>query len=393
VVTTGAFTIPLMKKVGYQSHFAGAVEAAASSGGQIMPPIMGAAAFIIAEILGIPYIQVAFAAVIPALLYFLSIGAGVHYEAKRLGLKGMAKSEIPDFILTMKKGGHLMLPLILLIYLLVVIRYTPTKAGFYTILASVVISWVQRETRMGPKEIKEALEMGAKGSLTVVTACACAGIVIGIVTLTGVGLKLSTLVIGLAQGILLPALMLAMVGSIILGMGLPTTAAYIIMATLGAPALVRMDVVPIAAHLFVFYFAIISAITPPVALAAYAGAAIAGANVNKTGFTAMKVAIAGFIVPYMFVYSPSLLMIGKAQDILLEAGTAVIGVVALSAGGIGFMNRRLLLWERLLLIVSALTLIKGGWQTDVIGFALLALVIFTQYIFRSRGDRKEAPAA
>lgn len=357
-----------------------------------MPPIMGAAAFIIAEFLGIAYIEVAIAAIIPALLYFLSIGAGVHYEAKRLGLKGMSKSEVPDFKKVLRKGGHLFLPLFLLIYLLVVVRYTPTKSGFWTIIATIAISWVVKETRMGPKQIVEALEMGARNALTVVTACACAGIVIGVVTLTGVGLRLSTVVIGLSGGLLLPALMLAMVGSIILGMGLPTTAAYIIMATLGAPALVRMDVVPIAAHLFVFYFAIISAITPPVALAAYAGAAIAGANVNKTGLTAMKVAIAGFIVPYMFVYSPYLLMIGSTSSIILAALTAVIGVVALSAGGIGYMNKPLALWERAILIASAFTLIKGGWATDVVGFALLAIVIFTQHYYKPRA-KGEATAS
>lgn len=394
VVTTGAFTIPLMKKVGYQNHFAGAVEAAASSGGQIMPPIMGAAAFIIAEFLGIEYIRVAIAAVIPALLFFLSIGAGVHFEAKRLGLRGMSKSEVPDFFKTLKKGGHLLIPIIVLLYLLVVIRYTPTKAGFFTIIATIVVSWVKAETRMGPKEIVEALEKGARNSLTVVTACACAGIVIGIVTLSGVGLRLSTIVIGLSGGYLLPALMLAMVGSIVLGMGLPTTAAYIIMATLGAPALIRMDVVPIAAHLFVFYFAIISAITPPVALAAYAGAAISNANVNKTAFSAMKVAIAGFIVPYMFVYSPSLLMVGRTTSILLACVTAIIGVLALSAGGIGFMNTRLAIWERLILIASALTLIIGGWTSDMVGLTLLAVVLFTQYIFfpRREKEKKEATA-
>ncbi|MBS4029919.1 MAG: TRAP transporter permease [Clostridiales bacterium] len=379
VVTTGAFTIPLMKRVGYKNHFAGAVEAVASSGGQIMPPIMGAAAFIIAEFLSIPYLQVASAAFIPAMLFFLSVGAGVHFEAKRLDLKGVSAEELPDIKKILKEGFHLFIPLIILLYLLIVVRYTPTKTAFWTVLATVAVSWVRKETRMDINKILQALEMGARNSLTVVTACACAGLVIGIVSLTGIGLRLSTIVIELSGGHLLPALILAMFGSIILGMGLPTTAAYIIMATLGAPALIKIGVVPLAAHLFVFYFAIVSAVTPPVALAAYCAAAIADANVNKTAVTAMKVGLAGFVVPFMFVYSPQLLLVGSASAVFLAVLTAVIGVVSLSAGTIGFINTKLALWERASLMIASLLLIKGGFSSDIIGFTLLAAVIYSQY--------------
>ncbi|MCD5401593.1 TRAP transporter permease [candidate division NPL-UPA2 bacterium] len=386
VVTTGAFTIPLMKKVGYKKHFAGAVEAAASTGGQIMPPIMGASAFIIAEFLAIEYVAVVIAAAIPALLYFASVGTGVHYEAKRLGLKGLSKAEIPDFKKIIFKGLHMFIPFILLLYLLIIIRYTPLKTGYWVILATVVVSWFRKETAMKLKEIVAALELGARNALAVIMACACAGLVIGIVTLTGVGLRLSSIIIAFSGGNLLAALVLATIGAKFLGMGLPTTATYLIMATLGAPALMDIGVAPLAAHMFVFYAAITSAITPPVALAAYAGAAIAGSDMAQTGVTAMKIALAGFIVPFMFVYTPELLMEGTALAILLAFVTAVLGVVVLSAGTIGFLNKKLVLWERFFLLVSSLALMKGGIETDVLGLALAAVVFLRQYWWKRQEE-------
>ncbi len=389
VVTTGAFTIPLMKKVGYKKHFAGAVEAAASTGGQIMPPIMGASAFIIAEFLVIDYVTVVIAATIPALLYFASVGAGVHYEAKRLDLKGLSKSEIPDFKQTITKGIHMFIPIILLIYLLIIVRYTPLKTGYWVILVTIVVSWFRKETAMSPKDIIAALETGARNALTVIMACACAGLVIGIVTLTGVGLRLSSIIIAFSGGHLLAALVLAAIGAKFLGMGLPTTATYLVMATLGAPALMDIGVAPLAAHMFVFYAAITSAITPPVALAAYAGAAIAGSDMAQTGVTAMKIALAGFIVPFMFVYTPELLMVGSAPVILLAFVTAVIGVIVMSVGTIGFLNKKLVLWERFFLLVSSLALMKGGIETDLLGLALAVVVFFRQY--RGKNQEEVAP--
>ena len=382
VATTGPFTISLMKKVGYKPHFAGAVEAAASSGGQFMPPIMGASAFIIAEFLGIQYILVVAAAAIPAFLYFLSIFASVHFEAERLGLRILKKDEIPDWKKVMKEGFYFLTPLILLIYLLAVTRVTPTRTAFWVILLTMVLSWIRKHQRMAPREIFQALELGAKNALTVVTACACAGLVIGVITLTGIGLQLSTLVIALSGGIMILALLFSMVGSIILGMGLPTTAAYIIMATLGAPALIEIGVHPISAHLFVFYFAIISAITPPIALAAYTAGAIAGADVNKTSITALKVALAGFFIPFMFVYNPELLMEGAPAQIVIGALTASVGVVVLSAATIGYMKIRLLLWERGAFFLAALFLMYTGVANDLVGLGIIAFVIVTKFFIK-----------
>lgn len=382
VATTGPFTISLMKKVGYKPHFAGAVEAAASSGGQFMPPIMGASAFIIAEFLGMQYILIVAAAAIPAFLYFLSIFASVHFEAERLGLRILKKEEIPDWKKVMKEGFYFLTPLLLLIYLLAVTRVTPTRTAFWVILLTMALSWVRKHQRMAPREIFQALELGAKNALTVVTACACAGLVIGVITLTGVGLQLSTLVIALSGGIMILALLFSMVGSIILGMGLPTTAAYIIMATLGAPALIEIGVHPISAHLFVFYFAIISAITPPIALAAYTAGAIAGADVNKTSITALKVALAGFFIPFMFVYNPELLMEGAPVQIVIGALTASVGVIVLSAATIGYMKIRLKLWERGAFFLAALFLMYTGVANDLVGLGVIAFVIVMKFFIK-----------
>lgn len=384
VVTTGTFTIPLMKKLGYRPTFAGAVESVASSGGQLMPPIMGAAAFVIAEFTGVSYIKVALAAIIPALLYYISVGFMVHFEAQRIGLVGLPKSELPSLKKTFVEGVQFLIPLIILVYLLLK-GYSPMKAGLYGILSTIVVSYVRQNTRLTPAKIISALESGAKGAVEVAIACATAGIVIGVLTLTGLGMRFNAVILAIAGDNLLLTLFLTMCTSIILGMGLPTVAAYIIQAALTVPALVNLGVEPLAAHMFIFYFAIISAITPPVALAAYAAGGIAGSDPMKTAFQACKLGIAAFIVPYMFVYAPSLLAIGEPDRIALAAVTALIGVVALAAASVGYFIRKANIIERIIFLGAALTLIKPGLTTDFIGLGLFALGFIMQKFMSKQG--------
>lgn len=382
VVTTGTFTIPLMKKLGYRPTFAGAVESVASSGGQLMPPIMGAAAFIIAEFTGVHYVKVALAAVIPALLYYMSVGFMVHFEALRIGLVGMPKSELPNFKKTLLNGIHFTLPLIILVYFLMK-GYSPMKAGLYGILATILVSYVRKNTWLTPGKILSALESGAKGAVEVAIACATAGVVIGVLTLTGLGMRFNSVILAVAGENLLLTLFLTMCTSIILGMGLPTVAAYIIQAALTVPALTRLGVEPLAAHMFIFYFAIISAITPPVALAAYAAGGVAGSDPMKTAFQACKLGIAAFIVPYMFVYAPSLLAIGEPPEIALATVTALIGVLALAAASVGYFIRKANVYERIIFLAAAMTLIKPGITTDIIGLGLFALGLGMQkFLFK-----------
>ena len=389
VVTTGTFTIPLMKKLGYRPVFAGAVESVASSGGQLMPPIMGAAAFIIAEFTGVPYIKVALAAVIPALLYYMSAGFMVHFEALRIGLVGLPKSELPDLKKTFFNGFQFIIPLVVLVYFLIQ-GYSPMKAGLYGILTTVLVSYIRRNTWLTPSKILSALESGAKGAVEVAIACATAGIVIGVLTLTGLGMRFNSVILAIAGENLLLTLFLTMCTSIILGMGLPTVAAYIIQAALTVPALVNLGVEPLAAHMFIFYFAIISAITPPVALAAYAAGGVAGADPMKTAFQACKLGIAAFIVPYMFVYAPSLLAMGELSDIIIATVTALTGVLALAASSVGYFIRKAHALERIIFLGAALALIKPGLVTDIIGLGLLALVILMQiFMFKQDVDAGE----
>lgn len=387
VVTTGTFTIPLMKKVGYEPHFAGAVEAASSTGGQIMPPVMGAAAFIMAEVLGVPYIQVAAAAAIPAVLYYISLFAQVHFCAGRLGLKGIPRDELPDLKETLRRGWHLLLPLLVLIVILV-FGYSPMKAVFWTIVLVVALSFVKPETRItGPKMI-ETLQEGAQSAVEVAAACACAGIVVGVVTMTGLGLKLAGLIIAWSRGLLALALPLTMLASILLGMALPTTAKYVVLSTLAAPALVRMGVPPMAAHMFILYFGVVADITPPVALAAYAAAGVAGANSMKTGWTALQVGLAAFILPFMFAYSPSLVLIGSIGEIILAFITASVGTVCLAAAIQGWFIGKSNSFERIICLVAALLLIKPGIVTDIIAAIGLSIVI-TKQLARERNLRKQ----
>ena len=378
VVGTGSLTIPMMKKLGYHKDFAGAVEAAASTGGQLMPPVMGAAAFLMAEFVGVPYIDIVKAAIIPALLYFAGVWLGVHFEAKRSNLKGRPRSELPKIGTLLRERGHLALPLVVIVYLLVS-GYTPMRAALVAIILSILCSALRKSTRMKPIEIVEGLEKGARNVLGVLVACAAAGIIIGVVTKTGVGLKLASGLLELSGGMLLPTMFFTMITAIILGMGVPTTANYVITSTIAAPALVQMGVPVLAAHMFVFYFGIIADVTPPVALAAYAGAGISGGNALKTGVNASKLAIAAFIIPYIFVLSPVILMVeGTPLDLISATVTALIGMVSLSSALIGFLADKCNLLERLLLVAGGLLMIQPGIVTDVIGIVIFVAILLLQ---------------
>lgn len=390
VVGSGAFTIPMMKKLGYHKDFAGAVEAAASTGGQIMPPIMGAAAFLMAEFVGIPYMEVVKAAIVPAILYFLGVFLGVHFEAKRSHLKGTPRSMLPPFGKILKEEGHLAIPLIAIIYLLST-GFTPMKAALAGIAISIGAAMLRKSTRMTFGDIVDGLIKGARGALGVLMACAAAGIIIGVVTKTGVGLKLASALVSLSAGNFLLLLFCTMITSLILGMGVPTTANYVITSTIAAPALVSLGVPILAAHMFVFYFGIIADITPPVALAAFAGAAISGGNPLKTGVNASKLGIAAFIIPYMFVLSPAMLGIDATfMAVLGTTVTAIIGMVGVSAAMIGQFVDKANWAERVLLFAGGLCLIDPGTLTDVIGVAVLAAVGAFQYVRKQKAAKAAA---
>jgi TRAP transporter 4TM/12TM fusion protein len=378
VAGTGSFTIPMMKKLGYRPSFAGAVEAAASTGGQLMPPVMGAAAFLMAEFVGTPYINIVKAAIIPAILYYTGIWLGVHYEAKKYGLKGTPREELPKFGPLLKEKGHLAVPLVVIVYLLVA-GYTPMRAALYAIGLTIVCACLRKSTRITFKDFVNGLINGSKGVLGVLIACATAGIIIGVVTKTGVGLKLATALLDLAGGKLIPAMFFTMITSLILGMGVPTTANYVITSTIAAPALVQMDVPVLAAHMFAFYFGIVADVTPPVALAAYAGSGIAGANPMKTGVNAAKLAIAAFIVPYIFVLAPELLMINATfMTVMISMITAICGMWGLSLAMIGFCQHVLTIPQRIVFFLGGLCLIVPGTYTDLAGVAILLVAFLWQ---------------
>lgn len=388
VVGTGTYTIPLMKRTGYQPHFAGAVEAVASSGGQLMPPVMGAAAFVISEMTGISYLRICAAALIPAVLYYAGLFTAVHLEAKRTGLRGLTDEEVPKLSYTLRTQGYLAISALVLVYFLAVRLTSPSYAAFWGIISAIVLSFVKPETRLSLKGFLRALEAGAKGALSVVAACAAAGIVVGVVTLTGLGLKFSGMVLSLSHGNLYLTLFFTMIASLVLGMGLPTTAAYIICAILAVPALKNLGINVLGAHLFVFYFAIISAITPPVALAAYAGAGIAKSDPMKTGWTACRIGLAAFIIPYMFVFNQSLLLMGNVGEILWTAFTAFIGVSLLACSTIGYFLNPLSSWERILSFLGSVCLIEPRIFTDLIAVILFAPVLINQLrLRRSRSKR------
>lgn len=380
VVATGSLTIPLMKKVGYHKKTAGAVEAAASTGGQIMPPIMGAGAFIMAEITGIAYTDIALAAVIPAILYFVSVYFMVDMEAAKLGMRGMSKDELPKFN-KMVRQVYLFLPIIILIYALFM-GYSVIRAGTLATIAAAVVSWLT-PVKMGPRSILKAFEIAGTMSVQIIAVCACAGIIVGVISLTGVGARFSSVLLGIADTSQLLALFFAMCIAILLGMGMPTTAAYAVAASVVAPGLVQLGIPQLTAHFFVFYFAVLSAITPPVALASYAAAGISGANPMETSVASFKIGIAAFVVPFMFFYNGALLMDGTWLEVIRAAGTAIVGVFFLSSGVQGwFMGGRSVWFLRVGLIAAALMMIEGGILTDIAGIALAIAMYFVQRVFK-----------
>ena len=379
-VTTGSVTIPMMKKTGYKPEFAGAVEAAASTGGQIMPPIMGAAAFLMAEYMGLPYATVAVKAILPAVLYFTGIFIAVHLEAKKLGLKGLSRDEMPAWK-DLGRKSYLLLPLILLVWLVSSGAKTMQFSAAVSILAAVVVGFLNKGERLTPKKIFEALEAGARGAITVGVACAVAGMIAGCITVTGLASILINGIVGLAGNAQIIGLALTMVCCIILGMGVPTTANYCIMASTCAPILIKMGIPVVAAHFFVFYFGIVADITPPVALAAYAGSAIAKSDPMKTGVNATKLAIAAFIVPYIFAYSPALLFenVSGWWEVTQICISALLGIFGIAAALNGHLCKKVPWYFRLLLVAGGLGMMIPGTLTDVVGLALVALVIVVQY--------------
>jgi TRAP transporter 4TM/12TM fusion protein len=393
VATTGAFTIPLMKKIGYKPYYAGAVEAAASTGGLITPPIMGAAAFIMTGFLGVPFSTIILAAIIPALLYYVGIIIMVDIEAKRLGLKGLSEESVPKLWEVLKKRGVLLLPIVVIIWTLLDGK-TPLYAGFAGIITTIVASWFNKDTRIGVKEFFQALEDGGKSAVQVGMATAACGIIVGVVNMTGIGSVLSYNILKISGGVLMISLLLIMVTSIVLSMGLPSTALYIVVAVTAAPALVEMGVNPIAAHFFVFFFGALSNVTPPVALASFTAAGIAKSEPMKTSWMGLKLTLAGFIIPFIFVYNPIILLQAKEGgsvsifSVLVALATALIGIYALAIAASNYFNHHLILVERILFFIVAFLLIKPGLVTDLSGFGVLTLVLAIHYFrLRKNGNK------
>ena len=377
VVTTGSFTIPLMKKIGYRPAFAASVEAAASTGGQIMPPIMGAGAFVMSEFTQIPYLTIIGAAVIPALLYYFSIYMNVHFEALRQGLEGMSADEVPKTREVLKDGYVYLLPIVILIVILVM-GYSPARAALLGMAMLVVVSMLKASTRMSLKDYWQALESAGTTTFSIVAATACAGIIVGIVSMTGLGIKFSNLIGSMSGGYEILALFFTMLACLILGMALPTTANYIVQAAITAPALVALGVPLLTAHLFVFYFGVFADITPPVCLAAFAGASIANANPMETGLNATRNVTVAYLIPYLFVYFPALQGHAPAPEVILAVITAILAVISFSASFSGYLNRRANGLERLLLVVAGCLLILPEHISDLAGAAILLALFLRQ---------------
>jgi TRAP transporter 4TM/12TM fusion protein len=376
VMVDGPITIPLMKRTGFRPPFAAAVEAVASTGGQLMPPIMGAAAFVMAEFLAVPYAQVALWAVIPSLLYYVAVFFSVHFEALRHGLRGVPRSELPKLGRVLMERGNLFVPIFVVLFGLM-LGYSAPLCALAGALACLPMALLRASTRkgIGWRNVFDALVDGARNTLAVAMACACAGIVIGVVTITGLGIVFTQFVVVLSQDSLILALALTAVAGIVLGMGMPTTPSYIVMVSLLVPAVIKLGAATPAAHMFAFYFAILSAITPPVALAVFAAAGLAKTDMWQTGWEAVRVAAPAYIVPFMFVYEPSLLMIGDWTTIATSVISAIIGVICLAAGLMGYLRSPCSWWERCLLVIAALLLIKPGYVSDAIGLAVLAALL------------------
>lgn len=382
VMVDGWLTIPMMKRTGFKPESAAAIEATASTGGQIMPPVMGAAAFVMAEFVGKPYSQIALHAAIPAVLYYVALFAAIHFEAIKTGLRGLSREEVPPLLGVLWRQGHLLVP-VLILFVLLVQGYTASYAALVATAAVIVLSWLRRESRITPAKAVEALKEGAINTLPVAMATACAGIIIGIILQTGLALKFTSFLLSAAGGTLIPVLAITMVAGLILGMGMPTTPAYIVQAALLAPAIERLGVDRTAAHMFIFYYSCLSAVSPPVALAVYAAASIGHADLWRAGLQAMKFAAAGFIVPFFFVFNPELLMMGDPAAIIRATVTSTVGSVVLAAGLQGYLLRPANLLERALFIVGALLLIDPALTTDVIGVALVVLGLGLQRLRRA----------
>lgn len=385
VATTGAFTIPLMKKIGYEPHFAGAVEAAASTGGQIMPPVLGAAAFIIADSLGISYLKVLSAAVVPAILFFWSIWCCLSLEAAKLGLKGLPRETLPRAKDVLLQSGYKSIPLFGIIYFLVK-GYNPLYAGCWGIILAVILSFIKKEDRMDVKSFIATLEDGSKSALSVAIACVIVGVVIGMMGATGIALKVGDVILGFTKGNMLMTLISTMILSMVLGMGMPTTASYVMASAVAAPALILLGGKPLDVHFFVFFYAVLSSVTPPVCVGAYTAAGIAGSDPNKTAFTAIKLSLAGFIVPFVFIYSPEIMLTNVVSwpFTIVALITAIIGVFGLSIATEGYVAAPVPLWGRLMAFAGAILLIFPGIVTDAAGLALLGFVILYNLKFQKK---------
>ena len=387
VVTTGSFTIPLMKETGYKASFAGGVESSASSAGQIMPPVMGAAAFIMAETTGIPYLRICGAAAVPAVLYYLAVFLSVDLEARRTGLKGIPQNQIPQFLPTLKHSAPLLIPLVVMV-ILMVIGFSPLRAALVSTVVMIGDSCFSSHTRLTPAGFIETLKKSAFNAISVTVACAICGIITGVITLTGLGLKLSDMILAASGGMLLPTLFLTMIASIILGMGLPTTAKYIVLAAIAAPAMTRLEVPIVGAHLFILYFGVIAELTPPVALTSYAGAAVAKAPGMETALQGLKISIAAFFIPFMFVLYPSLLfenvtVMGMITGLL----SSFVGVTCLAAASIGYMFGQLKLWQRGMLLAAVFLLVHTSIFTDLVGITVIVFICGIQLIKRKKENK------
>lgn len=389
VASTGAFTIPMMKKLGYKGTFAAAVESAASTGGQIMPPIMAAGAFLMADILGVPYSDIMKAALIPAILYFVTIWFSIDLRSASRNLKGLPASELPNVKNLLLKDGMMLIPLLVLIIELAVFKVSPIRAALIAIFIALILSFLSKKRRPKIKGIYDSLFEASKGIVSIIAPVACAGIVIGVIGLTGVGGKIASAVISLSGGSIFIALILAMITAIIFGMGLPTTVSYLLVVAVLAPVLSDLGIAPIAAHLFIFYYACLSGITPPVALAAYTGANIAGASPMKTAFEASRLAIAAYILPFLFVFEPALLMDGSVVNIMIQTAIAMVGILALASSLEGWLFGELSRVKRGILFLTSIILIIPQWMTDLIGIVLLLVVASLQLIKSRKRDFSE----
>jgi TRAP transporter 4TM/12TM fusion protein len=391
-VTTGAFTIPLMKRAGYRPEFAAGVEACASMGGQLIPPVMGAAAFIMAETLQVSYASVAVAAAIPGVLYFVAVGVMVHFEAARQGLPVLERSALPRIGAVLRRDAYLLVGPAVLVWFLVEGR-SPLFAGFWGLVVAFVLSWMRRDTRIGAARLLAVLADSAQAAMPVALACATVGIVVGVVSTTGLGLKLATGIVGLAGGSLLLTLVLTMVAALVLGTGLPTSATYIITSIMAAPALVELGVPKLVAHMFVFYFGILADLTPPTAISTYATASIAGSDVWRTQWTGMMLALSGFIIPFSFAYDPALLLIdASVAHIALRTLAATLGIVMLGAGLIGYFRAPTAPWQRGVLLAGAALLIFPGVVSDVLGRLAFVVVFVAQRSAAPTREHSERPA-